>query len=108
MARVGVGLSSLAVSICLFGGTADCQVRGRIAFESFQATARGLDYNNPMEKPMDLYGPEPDFAGIARSMGWWAEGPIENGGDVGDALRKAIEVVKSGRPALVDTVTRHR
>ena len=52
MARVGVGLSSLAVSICLFGGTADSQVRGRLAFESFQATARGLDYNNPMEKPV--------------------------------------------------------
>ncbi|MCH7486472.1 MAG: thiamine pyrophosphate-binding protein [Proteobacteria bacterium] len=57
---------------------------------------------------MDLYDPEPDFAGIARSMGWWAEGPIENGGDVGDVLRRAIEVVKSGRPALVDAVTRHR
>ena len=57
---------------------------------------------------MDLYGPEPDFAGIARSMGWWAEGPIENGGDLGDVLRRAIKAVKSGRPALVDAVTRHR
>jgi predicted enzyme related to lactoylglutathione lyase len=27
---------------------------------------------------MDLFGPAPDFAGLARSMGWWAEGPIEN------------------------------
>ena len=28
---------------------------------------------------MDLYGPDPDFAGLARSMGWYSEGPFENG-----------------------------
>jgi acetolactate synthase-1/2/3 large subunit len=57
---------------------------------------------------MDLYGPDPDFAGIARAQGWYAEGPIEDGNDVGPALRRAIEEVKAGRPALVDTITRHR
>jgi acetolactate synthase-1/2/3 large subunit len=57
---------------------------------------------------MDLYGPDPDFAGIARAQGWYAEGPIEDGHDVGPALRRAIEEVKAGRPALVDTITRHR
>ena len=53
---------------------------------------------------MDLLDPDPDFAGLARSQGWWAEGPIENGDDVQDALRRAIEQVKKGKPALVDTV----
>jgi hypothetical protein len=24
---------------------------------------------------MDLFGPAPDFVGLARPMGWWAEGP---------------------------------
>jgi len=52
--------------------------------------------------------PEPNFAGLAKSMGWYAEGPFEHGGEVGGALKRAIEVVKSGRPALVDTVTRFR
>ena len=53
---------------------------------------------------MDLYGPEPDFAGLAKSMGWYAEGPIEDGDDVNAALKRAIEVVKQGKPALVDTI----
>lgn len=57
---------------------------------------------------MDLFGPEPDFAGLARSMGWYAEGPIDQGKDVAAALRRAIEQVKSGKPALVDTITRKR
>jgi acetolactate synthase-1/2/3 large subunit len=54
---------------------------------------------------MDLFGPDPDFAGLARSMGVWGEGPIEKGEDLGPELRRAIEVVKSGKPALVDAVT---
>jgi len=57
---------------------------------------------------MDLYGPAPDFAGLARSMGVWAEGPIERPEDVKAALQRAIAEVKKGRPALVDTITRHR
>jgi acetolactate synthase-1/2/3 large subunit len=57
---------------------------------------------------MDLYGPDPDFAGLARSMGWWAEGPIERGDDVRPALKRAIEQVKKGKPALVDTVCQRR
>lgn len=57
---------------------------------------------------MDLFGPEPDFGALARSMGVWGEGPIENPKDVRGALLRALEVVKSGKPALVDTVTQHR
>jgi len=41
-------------------------------------------------------------------MGWYAEGPIEQGGDVAAALRRAIERVKAGQPALVDTITQKR
>ena len=55
---------------------------------------------------MDLLDPDPDFAGIARAQGWWAEGPIENGDDVKAALIRAIEQVKKGKPALLDTVCR--
>lgn len=52
--------------------------------------------------------PPPDFAGVARSLGWYAEGPIEEPGEVAGALKRAIAVVKQGRPALLDTVTRFR
>jgi len=52
--------------------------------------------------------PEPNFAALAKSFGWYAEGPFEHGGEVGAALRRAIEQVKAGRPALVDTVTQFR
>lgn len=57
---------------------------------------------------MDLFGPEPDFGALARSMGVWGEGPIEDPKDVRGALERALKVVKSGKPALIDTVTTHR
>ena len=57
---------------------------------------------------MDIMDPEVDFPGMARSMGWWAEGPIENGNDVASILKPVIDEVKAGRPALVDTVTQFR
>jgi hypothetical protein len=35
-----------------------------------------------------------------------AEGPIDAAEAVGPALRRALRVVKEGRPALVDVITR--
>ena len=57
---------------------------------------------------MDLDDPAPDFASLARSMGWYAEGPIDQPGDIAAALKRAIAEVKAGRPALVDTITQKR
>ena len=34
----------------------------------------------------DIAGPEPDFATMAKSMGWYAEGPIEKPADIAPAL----------------------
>jgi acetolactate synthase-1/2/3 large subunit len=65
----------------------------------------------PLERAnigMDIVDPPPDFAGLARSMGWYAEGPIEQPEDIAAALQRAMAVVKSGKPALVDTITRRR
>ena len=67
--------------------------------------------NTPVERAyigMDISGPEPDFATLARSMGWYAEGPIEDPGDIAGALARAIEQVKRGTPALIDTITRQK
>jgi thiamine pyrophosphate-dependent acetolactate synthase large subunit-like protein len=52
--------------------------------------------------------PPPDFANLARSFGWHAEGPILNPNQVNGALVRALEKVKQGQPALIDTVTRFR
>ncbi len=57
---------------------------------------------------MDLDDPAPDFATLARSMGWYAEGPIDQPGDVAAALKRAIAKVKAGQPALLDTITLKR
>jgi acetolactate synthase-1/2/3 large subunit len=57
---------------------------------------------------MDLFGPEPDFGAMARSMGCYGEGPIDKPADIKPALKRAIAEVKKGRVALVDTITQHR
>ena len=56
---------------------------------------------------MDIDGPAPDFAGLARAQGWYAEGPIANPADIAPALKRAIAQVKAGTPALIDTITQH-
>ena len=56
-----------------------------------------------------IESPAPDFAGLARSLGWSAEGPIDDPEAVADAVRRAARVVlEEGRPALVDVVCQHR
>jgi acetolactate synthase I/II/III large subunit len=52
--------------------------------------------------------PNIDYAGLARSQGWWAVGPITDPKDLGPALKEAVEVVKKGQPALIDSVTQPR
>ncbi len=52
--------------------------------------------------------PNIDYATLARSMGLYGEGPISNPNDLGPALRRAVERVEQGEPALVDVVTQPR
>jgi thiamine pyrophosphate-dependent acetolactate synthase large subunit-like protein len=52
--------------------------------------------------------PSIDYAKIAQGLGVHAEGPITNPNDLGPALKRAIDVVKRGEPALVDVVTQPR
>ncbi|QJP14774.1 thiamine pyrophosphate-binding protein [Starkeya sp. ORNL1] len=57
---------------------------------------------------MEIDGPAPDFASIARAQGWWAEGPIDKPEAVRAALARAAEIVATtGQPALVDIITQH-
>jgi acetolactate synthase-1/2/3 large subunit len=49
-----------------------------------------------------------DYAAMAKSMGVWAEGPISDPALLGPAIARALAVVKSGLPALIDVVTQPR
>ncbi len=65
----------------------------------------------PLERAyigMDLVDPAPDFAALAKSMGWYAEGPIDQPAEIPVALKRAIKRVKAGQPALLDTITQKR
>jgi len=55
-----------------------------------------------------LRDPYIDYAKIAQGMGVAAIGPITDPKDLAPALKRAIAIVKSGEPALVDVVTQGR
>ena len=52
--------------------------------------------------------PDIDYAALAKSMGVWSIGPITDPDALAPALKKAVEVVKAGEPALVDVVSQPR
>jgi acetolactate synthase-1/2/3 large subunit len=55
-----------------------------------------------------LRDPFIDYAKIAQGMGVAGFGPITDPKDLGPALKRAIEIVKRGEPALIDVVTQGR
>jgi acetolactate synthase-1/2/3 large subunit len=55
-----------------------------------------------------IENPNINYALIAKGMGIHGEGPITDPNDLGPALRRAIDVVQHGEPALVDVVTQPR
>jgi len=67
---------------------------------------------NPVERTaigMEIDHPPPNFAKLAQSFDWYAEGPIEDPSAVGPALQRAIRAIREqGKPALIDTVTQFR
>jgi acetolactate synthase-1/2/3 large subunit len=58
---------------------------------------------------MEIDRPAPDFAAVARALGWHARGPIEHPDDLEGALAEAVAAVRDDRaPALVDVVCQRR
>ena len=55
-----------------------------------------------------LQDPFIDYAKVAQGLGWHAQGPITDPNDLGPALKRAVEVVKNGEPALIDVTTQPR
>ena len=52
--------------------------------------------------------PNINYATMAKAYGVYSDGPIENPNDLAPAIRRAIEVVKRGEPALIDVLTQPR
>ena len=55
-----------------------------------------------------ISSPNIDYASIAKGYGLYAEGPIADPKDLAPAIRRALERVKKGEPALLDVVTQPR
>jgi thiamine pyrophosphate-dependent acetolactate synthase large subunit-like protein len=68
------------------------------------ARARGRDAERRYEGA-GLTDPSVGIAGLAESFGVWATGPVTDASTLPDRLAAAVEVARSGRPALVDVVT---
>ncbi|MGH9691131.1 MAG: thiamine pyrophosphate-binding protein [Candidatus Acidiferrales bacterium] len=52
--------------------------------------------------------PNIDFSKLAQSLGMHAEGPISDPKELGPAIRRAVEIVKNGEPALIDVLSQPR
>jgi thiamine pyrophosphate-dependent acetolactate synthase large subunit-like protein len=57
---------------------------------------------------VDLNRPATDFAMLAKSFELYGEGPVVNPGEIRLALARGVKLVKSGKLALIDTVTQPR
>jgi acetolactate synthase I/II/III large subunit len=55
-----------------------------------------------------LIDPYIDYATVAKGFGVHGEGPISDPAELAPALKRALAVVKSGQPALVDVVSEPR
>ncbi len=52
--------------------------------------------------------PNISYSGMARAYGMYAEGPISDPSELGPAIRRGLERVRAGEPALIDVVTQPR
>jgi acetolactate synthase-1/2/3 large subunit len=57
---------------------------------------------------VDLKDPAPDLAAMARALCVEGFGPITEPDQLGPTLDRAIEIVRSGQPAVIDVVTQPR
>ena len=55
-----------------------------------------------------LIEPNIDYASMAKAYGMQGIGPITDPKDVAPAIKRALQIVKSGEPVMVDTVTQGR
>jgi acetolactate synthase I/II/III large subunit len=66
---------------------------------------RGIDRANI---GTTITAPNIEYAKLAQSMGVYGDGPITDPKDLGPAIKRALDVVNRGEPAVVDVVTQPR
>ncbi len=66
---------------------------------------RGIDRANI---GTTITAPYIEYAKLAQSMGMYGEGPISDPKDLAPALKRALDVVNRGEPAVVDVLTQPR
>ena len=77
----------------------------RLANRRNRVAALGRD-RSPIGTSIE--NPDIDYASMAKSMGVWSAGPVKDPAELGPTLKRAVEVVKAGEPALVDVWTQPR
>jgi thiamine pyrophosphate-dependent acetolactate synthase large subunit-like protein len=77
----------------------------RLANRRNRVASLGMD-RSPIGTSIE--NPDIEYAMLAKSMGYWSAGPIKDPAELGPTLKRAVEVVKSGQPALVDVWTQPR
>jgi thiamine pyrophosphate-dependent acetolactate synthase large subunit-like protein len=77
----------------------------RLANRRNRVAALGMD-RSPIGTSIE--NPDIDYASMAKSMGVWAAGPVKEPAELGPVLKRAVEVVKAGEPALLDVWTQPR
>jgi acetolactate synthase-1/2/3 large subunit len=77
----------------------------RLANRRNRVAALGRD-RSPIGTAIE--NPDIDYATLAKSMGWWSAGPIKDPAQLGPTLKRAVQVVQAGEPALVDVWTQPR
>jgi thiamine pyrophosphate-dependent acetolactate synthase large subunit-like protein len=55
-----------------------------------------------------INNPNIDYAKIAQGFGLYGEGPVSDPKELAAAIRRGIEVVKRGEPAVIDIVSEGR
>lgn len=80
------------------------QYRNTVDHAARIAQIRGRDRGNRYVGAA-IDDPPVDLATLAGSFGVWSTGPVTDAAAVVPAVAEALEVVRSGRPALVDVIT---
>ena len=80
------------------------QYRNSVDHASKVATHRSRPTES-RHKGTSLRDPDIDYATVARGFGIWAKGPVSHPAELATVLQEAIQIVRSGRPALIDVVT---
>jgi acetolactate synthase I/II/III large subunit len=77
----------------------------RLANRRNRVAALGMD-RSPIGTSIE--NPDIDYASLAKSMGYWSAGPIKDPNELGATIKRAVQVVQSGQPALIDVWTQPR